>query len=141
MAGWLRKSKDEDAIHYVDPSEVEEMLPASVRHPEVNRFTPIGSDMPDDAPDGDLDFLTEIVGAVERENGARTALPVAKPGVNNGKVAQAPDTSLQLFHDMKAERTREARVTLNIQVADVDMSDLLEDLSTIAVALRSRKAA
>jgi hypothetical protein len=71
--------------------------------------------------------------------------PARKPPVQ--RVAPpAPDMAaftqedhMELFREMKAD-DRELRRT-NIEVEDVDLGDLLEDLSTTMAALRRLKAA
>ena len=151
MRGLFQRHKPEDEGH-IDRREVEALLPASVRHPEVNRFTPLGSDFDgDDTSDEDIEFLTSLVESVEREQIA-PALPVVRPAPPPARkpaipaVAPASDMAafrdpdhLQLFRDMQPDE--KDRRTSNIQVDDVDLGDLLEDLSTTMAALRRLKAA
>jgi hypothetical protein len=139
MAGWLRKPK-KDGEPSVSRSEIEALLPASTRHPEANRFTPIGSDMPEDGPDDDLEFFNTLVHEVERETQEPAVPARVRPTPTLQRVVPKDD-GLQLFREMSEEGRRDAVVRLNIEVADVEISDLLEDLSTIRAALRRRKAA
>jgi hypothetical protein len=151
MRGLFQRHKAEDAGH-IDRQEVEALLPASVRHPEANRFTPLGSDFDgDDTSDEDIEFLTSLVESVEREQIA-PALPTVRPApppARKPAIPAVPPASdmdvftqpdhMQLFHDMRVDE-RDYR-TNNIKVDDVDLGDLLEDLSTTIAALRRRKAA
>jgi hypothetical protein len=151
MRGPFQRKKADEESH-IDRREVEALLPASVRHPEANRFTPLGSDFDgDDASDEDIEFLTSLVDSVERERIA-PGLPAARPAPPPARkpaipvVAPASDMDvftqpdhLQLFRDMQPDD--KDRRTTNITVDDVDLGDLLEDLSTTMAALRRRKAA
>ena len=69
--------------------EVESLLPASVKHPEANRFTPLGSDFAgeDEESDQDIEFFESIVRAVEGDE------PVggAEPEIEIGYLAPAPE--------------------------------------------------
>lgn len=145
------RRKQEPQIH-VDPDEVRALLPASVRHPEANRFTPLGSDFEgEDGADEDLDFLTALVESVDREDVA-PGLPVARPApppAHKPPIERVPPTAevaalperdhLSLFRETQAD-LREHK-SANIRVDDVDLGDLLEELETTRAALRQRKAA
>ncbi|HYM16085.1 MAG TPA: hypothetical protein VEZ14_11045 [Dehalococcoidia bacterium] len=147
----FRRSKVEPQIQ-VDPEEVRALLPASVRHPEANRFTPLGSDFAgEEGTDEDLDFLTALVESVDREEAgpglpaARPAPPPAhKPSIQRmapraeAMVLAEPD-HLSLFRETKVDLRERTRA--NVTVDDVDLGDLLEDLETTRAALRRRKAA
>jgi hypothetical protein len=151
MRGLFQRHKPEDGGH-IDRREVEALLPASVRHPEANRFTPLGSDFDgDDASDEDIEFLTSLVESVEREQIA-PALPPARPAppparkpaipvvtADSGMAVFTEADHMQLFRDMQSDE-KDHR-TNNIKVDDVDLGDLLEDLSTTMAALRRLKAA
>ena len=142
MGGWLKRKTDEHAP-LVPPEELEAFLPASVRAPEVNRFTPLGSDMPepeDDEHDEDLDFLESIARSVEEPSksvGQYIDSGPEKPPAPRQTQQQMLD-EMQVFREMKGEITD---MRVDFKLDDVDMSDLLEDLSTTALALRQRKAA
>ena len=141
----------------VDPVELEEMLPASVRQPEANRFRALGMTGPDaeavidNGNDADLDFLQSLANSIDA-GGDAPELPahfVSKPQLG-GPVIREPQrkaqaepereqVALSLFRDTKLDR--DERVRPNITVPDVEMSDLMEDLATLQIALRRRKAA
>jgi hypothetical protein len=133
MSTWLRKRKDEDGPAAGWP-EVEAFVPASARHPEANRFTPPGSDMPDDH-DEDLEFFATLVKEVDGPP-RPLAAPRRAPRLDTGADPRIDD--MQLFRDMKDEGTQPAR--FDFRMRDVDMGDLLEELATVQAALR-RKAA
>jgi hypothetical protein len=151
MRGLFQRKKADDEGH-IDRREVEALLPASVRHPEANRFTPLGSDFDgDETSDEDIEFLTSLVESLDREQIA-PALPVVRPTPPPARRPAIPavvppsDTDvftqpdhLQLFRDMQPDD--KDRRTTNIKVDDVDLGDLLEDLSTTMAALRRLKAA
>jgi hypothetical protein len=152
MAGWFRRPKQMPETH-VDPDEVKALLPASVRGPEANRFTPLGSDFDggDESSDEDIEFLTSLVESVERER-AVPALPAPRPAPPPARkppiqrVAPAPGMDvftdanhLELFRGMRADDPEPRNA--NIKVDDVELDDLLEELSTTMAALRRRKAA
>lgn len=142
----------------VDPIELEELLPASVRQPEANRFKALGmtasiaEDGEDNSADADLDFLQSLANSIEQGSDA-PELPthfVSKPQLG-GPVIREPQSrqqteqpereqkALSLFRDTKLDR--DERVRPNITVPDVEMSDLMEDLATLRSALLQRKAA
>jgi hypothetical protein len=117
---------------------VDAMLPASVRSPEKNRFTPLGSDAPAESDDTDLEFLAEIARAAAADV-ARPQRRTIRPATQ--KVTVAPeDDGLAAFREMAHERERKT-VSSSIHVDDVDLADLMEDLATTAAALRKRRAA
>lgn len=146
----FRRNKVE-SLPGVDPIELEELLPASVRQPEANRLKALGmvtpdSDGPDDnAADADLDFLQSLANSIEH-GGDAPQLPthfVSKPQVG-GPVVREPQPereqeALSLFRNTHLDR--DERVRPNITVPDVEMSDLMEDLATLRIALLNRKAA
>jgi hypothetical protein len=117
---------------------VEARLPASVRSPEKNRFTPLGSDAPPESDDTDLEFLAEIARAAEADV-ARPRRRTIRPAVQRVTVAPEDD-GLNAFREMAHERERKT-VSSSIHVDDVDLVDLMEDLTTTAAALRKRRAA
>lgn len=151
MAGWLRPKQDE-AEPLVAAEEVRAYVPASARGPEGNRFTPLGSDMPDvedDEDDEDIEFLESIARSVEEApksvgqfvgTGALKArAPASAPGPKREVHAKASALDdMHVFREMKGEL---GDMKYDFHLADVDMADLLEDLSTTASALRQRKAA
>jgi hypothetical protein len=147
MGGWLRPKKEE-AEPLVAPDEVLAYVPSSVRGPEGNRFTPLGSDMPDvednDDDDEDLEFLASIARSVKETPdsvGQFVGTGALKPRAQPGERATAPASPLddmRVFREMKGDL---GDMKYDFKLADVDMADLLEDLSTTASALRQRKAA
>lgn len=141
MAGWLRRIHDSGEDPLVDPEEVEALLPSSVRGPEANRFTPLGSDMPDDAPDPDLAFFSTIAAEVEREGSATESVAEIASRQTNPRVASVDRDELRAFRELIAERDLDGRDRPRISVDHVDMADLLDDLATTAAALRGRKVA
>lgn len=137
MSSWLRnRSKDEDASEKILRPEVEALLPSSMRQPEVNRLTPLGTVVPDDADDKDLDFLAGLAAEVDRAAAPNAAVAPA-PAPLRGASSRIDD--LQVFREMKDEGKQAIR--FDHQVRDVDMGDLLEELATVQAALRRRKAA
>ena len=133
----------------ISREEIESLLPASVRHPEVNRFTPLGSDFAgEEGSDEDIEFLESIVKAVEHPEympapapGRITPKPPAAVPAAAVPAAATQDEALEFFRDMQAERDESQQQRVKIKVDDIEMFDLLEDLSTTAAALRRRKAA
>lgn len=146
----FRRNKVE-SLPGVDPVELEELLPASVRQPEANRFKALGMNAPvpdeseENPNDADLDFLQSLANSIE-EGGDAPELPmhfVSKPQVG-GPVIREPqpehqEEALSLFRNMSLDR--DERVRPNVTVPDVEMSDLMEDLATLRIALLNRKAA
>jgi hypothetical protein len=118
--------------------QIDAMLPASVRSPEKNRFTPLGSDAPADTEDTDLEFLTAIARAAEADV-SRTPKRTIRPALKRVTIAPEND-GLDAFREIKHDRERKTTAP-TIQVDDVDLIDLMEDLATIAAALRKRRAA
>lgn len=149
MAGWLRKPRRHDRNDELDArrDQVDSLLPASAKHPEANRFTPLGSDFgSDEESDEDIEFLESIVRAVEGDGDApmaRTAPPVRmalRTPAPARRIPVPPEDELAPFREIQIDRERvDPRARLGIE--DVDMADLIEELSTTAAALRRRKAA
>lgn len=128
--------------------EVLAQLPASARAPDAQRLAP--ADAISDAPDADLDFLTSLMAAVEHNTAAPMRSEVAGDGGVRAFMAESrraepeqrriePD-GLQAFREMREARMQDAP-TLALSVRDVELGDLLEDLSTTASALRNLRAA
>lgn len=144
MGGFFRRSKRELAENEGVPDAAERhaldeyaaYVPASVRVPETQRFTPLETD--DDAPDEDLDFLSSLAGEIDR------ARPSVKKrddlSVNQKMIDRKPDT-LEIFRDFAPDLEDRTTIRDFITIPDVEMSDVLEDLATVAAALRLRKAA
>lgn len=149
MAGWFRRPKQMPETH-VDPDELKALLPASVRHPEANRFTPLGSDFDgEEGSDEDLEFLTTLVESVERERAMparpapRPAPPPARKPATQRIVAE-PNTltdvdHMEIFREMRGDEPEQRSV--HIEVDEVELDDLLESLSVTMAALRRRRAA
>jgi hypothetical protein len=129
----------------VSRAELQELLPASVRQPEVNRFKPLDIDPGDaadsDAPDEDLQFLESLANAVD--NGSATPsrpMHFTKPQLGGPEQKPAQDEgAMEMFRNTQI--ARDERVRPNITVPDVELGDLMEDLATLRTALRQRKAA
>jgi hypothetical protein len=136
MSSWLRKSTNRDEVPAPLRPEVEAMLPPSVRHPEANRFTPLGSDAPDDVDDEDLEFLTTLANEVDRAAVSKTSAPPAAMPLRG---ANSRFDDMQVFRQMKDEGKQVTRYDHNLR--DVDMADLLEELSDVQAALRQRRVA
>jgi len=150
MAGWLQRPRRRDVGNQADGrrNEVESLLPASVRHPETNRFTPLGSDFDgeDDQTDQDIEFFEAIVRAVEGDAPAPTATPapaslLLHTPAPSRLIPQPREDELALFREAQGEHSERDTVTRHVHLDDVEMVDLLDDLSTTAAALRRRKAA
>ena len=129
----------------VSRAELEELLPASVRQPEVNRFKPLDIDAGDgtdsDAPDEDLRFLESLASAVDN-GGATPARPTHFTKPQLGGPEQQPEhdeKALEMFRNTQV--ARDERIRPNVTVTDVEIGDLMEDLATLRTALRQRKAA
>ena len=150
MAGWLHKPRrpelDEERIGRRD--EVESLLPASIRHPEANRFTPLGSDFEGDGEenDQDIEFFESLVRAVEGDAPAPAGGPAPTPMMVHTPaprrlIPQPQEDELSLFREVQVDRAERSGAEAHFVVEDVDMGDLLDELSTTAAALRRRKAA
>jgi hypothetical protein len=137
MRGFFRRDGKPAKEHAISREEIASLLPASARHPEVNRFTPLGSDFDgEEGSDEDIEFLESIVREVDLSGTPPRRLataPVTAPK------AVTQDEAMSFFVELQTER--EERQQLPIHVEEVEMFDLLEDLSTTAAALRRRKAA
>lgn len=141
MSSWLRKGhRNDDEAPAIRP-DIEALLPASVRRPEAHRLMPLESDVPDDAHDEDLDFLATLVEEIDRKPQAvKPARPPAfGPAVSAKRAAEHRMDELRVFRDMKDDGRAPARHDFLLD--NVDMDDLLEELSTVRAALRRRKAA
>jgi hypothetical protein len=141
MSSWLRNSKKDKADEEAAPlrSEIAAMLPPSVRNPETNRFTPLGSDAPEDVDDEDLEFLTNIASEVDRAARSGKPTPQAKPVAAPLRGASSRIDDMQVFRQMKDDGKQVTRY--DHKVGDVDMADLLEELSDVQAALRQRRVA
>ncbi len=135
MSSWLKNPRKDEEARPLRP-EVEAMLPPSVRHPEANRFTPLGSDAPEDVDDEDLEFLTKLANEVDRATAPKAS---ARPAATPLRGASSRIDDLQVFREMKDESTQATRYDHHVR--DVDMADLLEELTTVQAALRQQRAA
>lgn len=111
-------------------------VPASARSPEAMRMAPYDGS-PLDESDEDVDFITSLAREAEA---SLTAPRGSKPAPAARRFTVPADDALDVFRDIRPERPR-PRVLTSIGVDDVDMDDLLQQLSTTAAALRLRKAA
>lgn len=141
MSSWLRKEhKNTDEAPAIRP-DVERLLPASVRPPEAHRPMLLDSDVPDDERDEDLDFLATLVEEIDGTPQAVKAAPATAfgPAVSARRAAEHQVDELRVFRDMKDDGRTLARH--DFLVDNVEMDDLLEELSIVRAALRRRKAA
>lgn len=134
MSSWLRSKKDEPEPKILRP-EVEALLPASARRVDPAMFAAPSDDLPDDADDKDLEFLAALASEVDREaapasRGPRGAAPL--------RGANPRFDDMHVFREMQDDGQETKRY--DFKLGDVDMGDLLEELSTVRAALR-RKAA
>ncbi len=114
-------------------------VPASVRTPEKQRMSawvPSLDPERSDEPDEDIAFLTALV---KGETPARTQPSAAARDIHTGSAPDAQMDALEVFRAIDAEYVVPASRML--KVPQVELGDLLEDLSTVAAALRNRKAA
>lgn len=114
-------------------------VPASVRTPEKQRIGAWVPDLdaePSEEPDADIEFLTALVNGETR---ARTLPSAAALSIRKEQEPDAQMDALEVFRAHDAEHVVAASKMLN--VPQVELGDLLEDLSTVAAALRNRKAA
>jgi hypothetical protein len=150
MAGWLHRPRRPEAENQGGDrrDEVESLLPASVKYPETNRFTPLGSDYEgeDEETDEDIEFLHAIVRAVEGD--APVPIATAAPAplllhtpAPSRRIPQPREDELALFRELPSEHDERDTITRHVRLDHVDMADLLDELSTTAAALRRRKAA
>jgi hypothetical protein len=140
-------------------------LPASARPYETQRLAYAYDDEPADGPDEDIEFLASLVEEIERQPApapserrpapqaaaegdsdtgaslrARPIRPVIPPKAITMRVAPPDESHLNVFRAMRDEPERQ-RTSHDLGVRDVDLDDLLEDLSTTVAAIRRRKAA
>jgi hypothetical protein len=150
MAGWLHRPRKPEMENSSGArrDEVESLLPASVRYPETNRFTPLGSDFKgeDEETDEDIEFLEAIVRAVEGDAPAPAATAAPTPlllhtPAPSRRIPPPREDELALFREMPSEHAERHAITKHAHIDDVDMADLLDELATTAAALRRRKAA
>lgn len=107
-------------------------VPASARPAGRYRF----EDQSDDEADEDVEFLQEIA---QQAAQVPHIEPELRP-VTAARFSIPADDALDLFRTTEVERPR-PRVLSQIRVDEVEMDDLLGQLSTTAAALRRRKAA
>jgi hypothetical protein len=110
-------------------------VPASARSPERMRMAAYDGS-PVDETDEDVDFIARLA----REAEATLASPSDPPPVHPRRFTVPAADVLDVFREIRPERPR-PRVLQTMDIAPVDMDDLLEQLSTTAAALRLRKAA
>ena len=118
-------------------------VPASARPQEMQRLHALNAlDDETDGPDEDIEFLASLVEEIERQPTNVADQPV-RPAwtapIETVKVA-SDEEKFNVFRAMRDEPDR-VRTSDDLGVPDVDMDDLLEDLSTTAAAIRRRKAA
>ena len=126
-------NEDEDADRDDELTERQpprqSLVPASARRPErqrLNIFT--------DEDDGqDLDFLK----AIARQ--AETATPAA-PSTSSAATGERAGDHLEVFREL-APAVERPKVMTTVRVPEIEMADLLDELSTMAAALRLRRAA
>ena len=117
-------------------------VPASARPHEMQRLHALNAldanDDETDGPDEDLEFLASLVEEIERQPTQEPARFRPAP-IETVKFA-TDEEKFNVFSAMRVEPER-VRTSQDLGVRDVDMDDLLEDLSTTAAAIRRRKAA
>jgi len=132
MTRWLRNRDGERARHQAR-RDAADYVPRSVRPPEAQRLAPADLDVPAEGePDADLLLLESLAAEAGDVAGPTADAPAGRrPGADD----------LRLFHESRLLPSR--RVLPAVALApDVEIADLLEDLSTTAAALRRlRKAA
>jgi hypothetical protein len=129
-------SGETEGIERHDLGRYASYVPASVRVPEMQRFAPLETA---DGPDEDLDFLSALAGEVDR---ARPSKPAARGDMSeNQKMIDRKPDRLEIFREFAPDLDEKTSITNLIAIPDVDIGDVLEDLSTTAAALRLRKAA
>jgi hypothetical protein len=111
-------------------------VPASARTTERYRLGEPNLDADAEEEDEDLAFLSTLVSQAEREASQPREAPAPRPR----RFSVQADPSLDVFRETAVERQR-PRVLRNMRVEDVEIDDLLEQLSTTAAALRRRRAA
>lgn len=112
-------------------------VPASARSPESMRAMYAYDGSPLDENDEDVDFIANL--AREAEASIVPPEEEVRPAPVRRFTVPADDR-LDAFREIQPERPR-PRVLTSIGVDDVDMDDLLVQLSTTVAALRLRKAA
>jgi hypothetical protein len=115
--------------------ELERRIPASSRGPERLRFQAVTSDVDED-DDEDVRLLAELAEEAERTLGQQTGPRRVAPRLFKVKA----EDQLEVFRETRTPRTR-PRVLEQIDIADIEMADLIEELATTAAALRRRRAA
>jgi hypothetical protein len=141
MAGWLKRTRDEGDEEGIHPGEdALARVPASARGPEANRFTPLGSDMPDDSEgDQDIDLIQSLISEVEQEEAKKNPPASLRMRENSPNARKSTTEDLEMFRASKTQG--DIALRHDFRVEHVEMADLLEDLSVTAAALRGRKAA
>ena len=134
MSSWLRSKSDEPEPKVLRP-EIEALLPASARRVDPAMFAAPSDDSTDDDDDRELEFLTALASEVDREAAPASAEPSPTAPLR-GTNPRFDD--MHLFREMKDDS--QAPTRYDFKLNDVDMGDLLEELSTVRAALR-RKAA
>ncbi len=114
-------------------------VPASARPIETQRLHALDAlDADTDGPDEDIKFLESLVQEIESQPSTEPVRFRPAP-IETVKLA-SDDEKFNVFRAMRDEPDR-ARTSQDLGVRDVDIDDLLEDLSTTAAAIRRRKAA
>jgi hypothetical protein len=148
MAGWFRKQKhvESETNAAADgpdeqrgPGTYAPYVPASVRVPELQRFASFDTEIELDEPDEDIEFLTALASEVPPP--VRPSPKPARPLTQNEKMIDRKPDNLQIFREFAPQVDYRTSVSQVIDVRDVEIGDLLEDLSTTAAALRRKKAA
>jgi hypothetical protein len=116
-------------------------VPKSVRPAaDLERRESILLPTDDDEDDDEVQFLASLVDQIEREDGQAPAVPPVPdpPAIQRYE----PDDAdrLWLFHQRAPEPDELEGVRQHLR-GEVDLEDLLDDLSTTAAALRRLKAA
>ncbi len=145
MAPFFRKPQKPVDGHRQDDRlaniDVEALVPKSAREPEGMRFTPLA--LPDELDDGDedLQFLSSIVSSIDEKTAAPRRAdpkPAALLAVETITLPEQRD-DLAAFRNVGKDDDRVPFKHL-MKVDDVDIGDLLDDLGTVAAAMRRRAA-
>lgn len=147
MALRAAAAREDDAPPRPNWGVYSDYVPQSARPPELQRLATFNLDDENaDGPDEDIEFLSALARQVDAPATPRPArraprvTPPPAPNVYEPRETAAPD-AMAAFHDYAAHRNETATVTSVLRVSDVDLGDLVEDLSDTIAALRRRRAA
>jgi hypothetical protein len=132
----FHKRRQEDDSAPGAPGKARRYVPASLV-PRPSRDT-LSLEVADDAEDSDLAFLQALLLEDEDDGDAPEPPPAA---ARRGHVEAAPEhDDLEPFRERRIERDERVHERSR-HIADVPMAHLVDELETVAAALRRRKAA